>query len=54
MKHYIMNTSQKNLGVDAIDWVEFSDIESVRCEKEDSIWVSTFHKNWRENIIAAS
>jgi two-component system nitrate/nitrite response regulator NarL len=54
MKHYIMNTSQKNLGVDAIDWVEFSDIGSIRCEKEDSIWVSTFHKNWRENIIAAS
>ncbi|MDO6568479.1 response regulator transcription factor [Alteromonas sp. 1_MG-2023] len=53
MKHYLMATSQSSVDFDSQDWVEFSTLEDINCTKEDSIWVSTFHKNWRDNIIAA-
>ncbi|AEF04230.1 response regulator transcription factor [Alteromonas naphthalenivorans] len=54
MKHYVMSTSQKSIDSDLIEWIEFSEIPCVSCDENDSIWVSTLHKNWRENIIAAS
>ncbi|AMJ94668.1 helix-turn-helix transcriptional regulator [Alteromonas stellipolaris] len=54
MKRYILNKPQNSLNSNSMDWIEFSEIQSISCGKEDSIWVSTFHKNWRESIIAAS